>query len=276
MTESWSKPLRTVFFYSGIAVLLIFFLGPPLWLVSTSIKLPKDAFALPPKLIFTPTLENYQALLGNDQFLRALFNSIVIAGTSTVISVGMAALAAYALVFFGLPRKKGIITFFLSLRVAPAIIFALPVFYLTVNIGIRDSHLIMITVYTVMNLPIAILLLLTFFEDVPGEIREAALIDGCSEWLCFRKVMAPLVSGGLTATMILVLLFSWNEFLLALVLTGQNTQTLPVAITNFLTFQGTDWGAMSAAGTIIMTPMLILGIAVQRYLVRGMTLGGIK
>ncbi len=270
------KTLKSIAFYLGIFGLLAFFLAPPIWLISTSIKLPRDAFALPPKLIFTPTLENYQALLGNSQFLKALLNSVIIAGTSTVIAVSMAALAAYALVFFGLKRKKGIITFFLSLRVAPAIIFALPIFYLTVNIGIRDNHFIMIAVYSVMNLPIAILLLLTFFEDVPGEIREAALIDGCSEWMCFRKVMAPLVSGGLTATMILVLLFSWNEFLLALVLTGQKTQTLPVAITNFLTFQGTDWGAMSAAGTIIMTPMLILGIAVQRYLVRGMTLGGIK
>ena len=270
------KLFKSAAFYVGVAFLLTFFLAPPVWLISTSFKLPRDAFALPPKLIFQPTLENYLSLLGNDRFLKALFNSIVIAGTSTVIAVSMGALAAYALVFFALRRKRGIITFFLSLRVAPAIIFALPIFYLTVRIGIRDSHLIMILVYTVMNLPIAILLLLTFFEDIPSEIREAALIDGCSEWMCFRKVVAPLVSGGLTATMILVLLFSWNEFLLALVLTGQNTQTLPVAITNFLTFQGTDWGSMSAAGTIIMTPMLILGIAVQRYLVRGMTLGGIK
>lgn len=269
-------PIRTLLFYAGIALLLLFFLAPPLWLLSTSIKLPKDAFALPPKLIFTPTLDNYQSIFSNAKFMGALLNSLIIAGTSTLISVTLGALASYALVFFRVAKKKGIITFFLSLRVAPAIIFALPVFFLTVKIGIRDSHVIMILVYSVMNLPIAILLLLTFFEDVPSEIREAALIDGCSEWLCFRRIMAPLVSGGLTATAILILLFSWNEFLLALVLTGQNTQTLPVAITNFLTFQGTDWGSMSAAGAVIMLPMLILGISVQKYLVRGMTLGGIK
>ncbi len=268
--------VRSTFFYVGVAVILMFFLLPPLWLLSTSLKLPKDAFALPPKIVFAPTLENYASILSNSKFLKALVNSIIIAGTSTIISVTLGSLAAYALVFFRVTKKKDIVTFFLSLRVAPAIIFALPVFFLTVSLGIRDSHLVMIVVYSVMNLPIAILLLMTFFEDIPGEIREAALVDGCTEWLCFKRIMAPLVRGGLSATGILILLSSWNEFLLALVLTGQNSQTLPVAITNFLTFQGTDWGSMSAAGMVIMTPMLVLGIAVQKYLVRGMTLGGIK
>uniref|UniRef100_A0A2A4Z1H4 Sugar ABC transporter permease n=1 Tax=OCS116 cluster bacterium TaxID=2030921 RepID=A0A2A4Z1H4_9PROT len=268
--------LKTLLFYVGIAFLLLFFLAPPLWLLSTSLKTPKEAFALPPTLIFTVTWENYEAILNNSKFLRAMVNSIVITGTSTLLAVTMGSLAAYALVFFRVRRKQSIVTFFLSLRVAPAIIFALPLFYLTVSLGIRDSHLVMIAVYTVMNLPIAILLLLTFFEDIPGEIREAALIDGCTEWVCFKTIIAPLVKGGITATAILTLLFSWNEFLLALVLTGQKTQTLPVAITNFLTFQGTDWGSMSAAGMLIMLPMFILGISVQKYLVRGMTLGGIK
>ena len=268
--------LRRTLFWFGLVVLLSFFLLPPIWLVSTSFKLPTDAFALPPKIVFPPTLDNYRSILSDDQFLRALRNSTVIAGVSTLISVALGTLAAYALVFFNVARKRAVITFFLSLRVAPAIIFSLPIFFLTVSIGVRDSHLVMIAVYSVMNLPIAILLLLTFFDDLPGEIRDAALVDGCTEWQCFTRVMAPLASGGLTATAILTLLFSWNEFLLALVLTGQNTQTLPVAITNFLTFQGTDWGSMSAAGTVIMLPMLILGVAVQKYLVRGMTLGGIK
>ena len=154
--------------------------------------------------------------------------------------------------------------------------FVLPMFFLVTRLGLRDSYPVIILIYLVVNLPFAILMLNTFFEDVPVEIREAALIDGCSEWTCFSRIIAPIAKGGIAATAILTLLLTWNEFLIALVLTGQRTQTLPVAITSFLTFQGTEWGPLTAAGTMIMVPMLILGLFVQRYLVRGLTMGSVK
>lgn len=271
-----TRLLRTSAFYLGVGVILIFFLAPPAWLVSTSFKTPRDAFALPPKLLFTPTWDNYREVLANANFTGAFVNSIIIAGVSTLAAVLLGSLAAYALAFFKLRNKGDLTTFIVGLRVAPAIMFVLPAFFLVARLGLRDSYAVMILIYLVINLPFAILMLATFFEEVPLEVREAALIDGCSEWACFARIVAPIARGGIAATAILTLLLTWNEFLVALVLTGQRTQTLPVAITAFLTFQGTEWGPLTAAGTMIMVPMLVLGLFVQRYLVRGLTMGSVK
>ena len=271
-----TQQLKTFAYYLGVGAILIFFLAPPIWLISTSFKTSRDAFALPPKIIFTPTLNNYREVLSNANFTGAFINSTVIAGAATLGAILLGSLAAYALSFFKLRNKGNLATFIVSLRVAPALMFVLPMFFLVTRLGLRDSYPVIILIYLVVNLPFAILMLNTFFEDVPVEIREAALIDGCSEWTCFSRIIAPIAKGGIAATAILTLLLTWNEFLIALVLTGQHTQTLPVAITSFLTFQGTEWGPLTAAGTMIMVPMLILGLFVQRYLVRGLTMGSVK
>ena len=268
--------LRSVPFYVGVLLIVAFFLAPLIWLVTTALKSPVDAFAYPPVFIFKPVLDNFRNVLDNGDFVRAFLNSTVISLTATALAVALGSLAAYALVFFNLPRHHDVTVFVAGLRIAPVIMFILPLFFLATKIQAKDSYALLISAYVLVNVPLAILLLSTFFRDIPGDIREAALVDGCGEWQVFTRMILPIARGGITAASILCLLFTWNEFLIALVLSGKTTQTLPVAITSFLTFQGTEWGPLTAAGTLVMLPMLLLGLSVQRQLVRGMTMGSVK
>ncbi|WP_034943148.1 carbohydrate ABC transporter permease [Erwinia oleae] len=267
--------IKRIGFYLLLAVILAFFLLPIYWLVTLSLKTYIDAFAMPPKLWFTPILDNYRQVLSNGDFLRAFGNSLFISFVSTLLCLLFGALFAYGLVFF-IERKGRAKRFIMSLRFAPVIMLVLPAYYLITSLGMTDSYLVLIVVYTVANVPFTILMVTTFFEDIPPELREAALVDGASEWRIFRSVMLPLARTGLAASGVLTLFFIWNEFQIVLTLSGDATQTLPVAITSFLTFQGTEWGPLTAAGTLVMLPMLILGLLVQKHLVRGLTMGGVK
>jgi ABC-type glycerol-3-phosphate transport system permease component len=268
--------VRAVGFALGVILLLVFFLLPFVWLISTSFKTYLDAFAIPPVVFFTPVLVNYARILANADFISAFFNSAVVSLSASAIAVLIGALAAYGLVYGRLRKVADVELFILSLRIAPPILFVIPTYYLANHFGVLDSYGLLIGVYTVVNVPFGISLLITYFRDVPPDMREAALVDGCNEWQAFWRIVVPVVRGGLTATMILSVLFTWNEFLIALVLTGKTTQTLPVAITAFLTFQGTEWGPLTAAGTLIMLPMVAVGLMAQRNLVRGITIGSVK
>ncbi len=267
---------RSALFYAGVGCILVFFMVPLVWLVSTSFKNSRDAFALPPKWLFEPTLDNYRNVFDRSDFFAAFGNSVFISLVSTLLCLCLAAVTSYALAYFQFPRKSKIMTFILSSRVAPPILMLLPVYFISVQIGVTDSYALLIFMYMLMNLPFAVLMLVTYFEDIPSEIREAAFVDGCSESRTFFKVILPLARGGLAATFILSMVLAWNEFLIGLVMTGKETQTLPVLVTSFMTFQGTEWGPLSAAGTFIMVPMLIFGIFVQKHLVKGMTMGAVK
>lgn len=267
---------KNTLFYAGVACILIFFMVPLVWLISTSFKNSRDAFAIPPKWLFKPTLDNYSNVFDRSDFFTAFGNSVFISVVSTLLCLCIAAATAYALAYFNFPRKTKIMTFILSSRVAPPILMLLPVYFISVQIGVNDSYALLIFLYMLMNLPFAVLMLVTYFEDIPSEIREAAFVDGCSETKTFFRIVLPLARGGLAATFILSLVLTWNEFLIGLVMTGRSTQTLPVLVTSFMTFQGTEWGPLSAAGTFIMAPMLIFGIFVQKHLVKGMTMGAVK
>lgn len=267
---------RKILFYLILALILFVTLFPIYWVVTTSMKTMRDAFAMPPVWLFSPTLENYGKVLTNPAFLKGFANSLIISVTASVLAIAVAAFAAYGIVQQGPVRRRSIEGFVLSLRIAPAILFVIPTYYLSMRMGFLNSHGLLIAVYAFINIPFAISLLVTFFEEVPGEMREAGLMDGASELLVFWHIVLPVVRGGLVATLILCVLFTWNEFFIALVLSGRNTQTLPVTITSFLTFQGIEWGALTAAATLIMLPMIILGMLVQGTVVRGMAAGSVK
>lgn len=268
--------MRKVLFYLAVAVLLIVVLFPLYWVFVTSIKSTKDAFAIPPVWFFDPTWENYQRVLGNGTFIRAFFNSVVISFTASFISVAIGALTAYGLVAQEEPVRRKNEKFVLSLRIAPPLIFIIPTYFLAAQFKLLNNHWVIIAVYAFVNVPFAISLLMTFFEDIPRELRDAARVDGARELTIFWNVFLPVAKGGIVATLILCVLFTWNEFFVALVLTGRDTQTLPVSITSFLTFQGVQWGPLTAAATLVMLPMLVLGMLVQGQVVRGMSLGSIK
>lgn len=268
--------MKKLLFVIALIALLLFVLFPLYWVVATSLKTSRDAFAMPPVWIFEPTFENYAKVLNNGVFVRAFFNSIIISFSASLIAVGVGALVAYGLVAQDEPTKRSNEKFILSLRIAPPLIFIIPTYFLAAQLKLLNNHWVVIGVYAFVNIPFAISLLVTFFEDIPRELRDAAKVDGAREFMIFREIFFPVARGGLIATLILCVLFTWNEFFIALVLTGRDTQTLPVSITSFLTFQGVQWGPLTAAATLVMLPMLVLGMLVQGQVVRGMSLGSIK
>jgi multiple sugar transport system permease protein len=268
--------MRKIAFYILIVVVIIVVLFPLYWVVATSIKTGRDAFAIPPVWLFEPTWENYGKVLQNSVFVRAFFNSVIVSFTASLIAVAIGAMAAYGLVQQDGETKQNNEKFVLSLRIAPPIIFVIPTYFLASQLKLLNNHWLLIAIYAFVNIPFAISMLLTFFEDIPRELRDAAKVDGAREFTIFREVFLPVAKGGIIATLIMCVLFTWNEFFIALVLSGRDTQTLPVSITSFLTFQGVQWGPLTAAATLVMLPMLILGMLVQGQIVRGMSLGSIK
>lgn len=267
---------KRIMFFFAVTMILIVTLYPLYWVVSTSLKSVRDAFAMPPVWIFQPTFDNYDKVLHSATFLRGFANSMIISLSASAIAVGIASFVAYGIVQQNAERRRSIEKFVLTLRIAPAILFVIPTYYLASRMGWLNSHGLLIAVYAFVNIPFAISLLITFFEETPRELREAGLMDGASELAVFWHIVFPVVRGGVVATLILCVLFSWNEFFIALVLSGRDTQTLPVTITSFLTYQGVEWGALTAAATLIMLPMVILGMLVQGSVVRGITLGSVK
>jgi len=268
--------VRSSVFWLVIGLLLLFFLFPPVWLALTSLKNFNDAFAIPPRLLFRPILDNYRDVFSTKQIQPYLVNSIVICAASTVVALLIGVPGAYALATFEFRGKKNLSFLVLSVRIAPPIMTLFPLYIIFTHIGLIGTRLSVILMYVVFCLPLTVWSMQIFFKDISSEIRDAALIDGCSEVRVFASIMLPLVRSGLSATSILCAIQCWNEYLLALVLTSQRSQTLPVAITTFMTYSGIEWGPISAAGVIIMVPMIVFGLMVQRNLVRGLTMGAVK
>lgn len=268
--------MRKIAFYATVLVLVLIVLFPLYWVMATSVKSIRDAFAIPPVWLFEPTWENYGRVLNNSVFIRAFFNSVIVSFTASLIAVAIGSLAAYGLVQQEDKVRRDNEKFVLSMRIAPPIIFVIPTYFLAAQFKLLNNHWLLIGIYAFINIPFAISMLTTFFEDIPRELRDAAKVDGAREFTIFREVFFPVARGGIIATLIMCVLFTWNEFFVALVLSGRDTQTLPVSITSFLTFQGVQWGPLTAAATIVMLPMLVLGMLVQGQIVRGMSLGSIK
>lgn len=268
--------MRKILFYVALALLMLAIVLPVFWVISTSLKSPRDAFLSPPVWLFEPTWQNYAKVLQDKVFNRALVNSVLISLVSSTVAVLVGAMAAYGLVQQDEKTRRSQEKFILGLRIAPPIIFVIPVYYFAAQMRLLNNHALLIVVYVFMNIPFAISMLVTFFEEIPRELRDAAKVDGAPEFTIFRSVYLPAARGGLIATLIMCVLFTWNEFFVALVLSGRDTQTLPVSITSFLTFQGVQWGPLTAAATVVMLPMLVLGLLLQGRMVRGMSLGSVK
>ena len=270
------RVLRKIIFWLVLLGILIFFMAPLIWLVSTSFKNYIDAFAMPPKIIFQPTLENYIEVLNKANFFLYMRNSIICAVVPTAIGIVLGVPCAYAIAMLKLKNPKNLSFFFLSARIAPPIMSLLPLYIIFSRIGIVGDKLPIIIMYTLMCIPIVVWLMPVYFQELPSELREAARVDGCSEFRVFWNIMLPLVKGAIAATAIYCIITCWNEFLIALVLSDKTSQTLPVTVTSFMTFQGTQWGPLTAAGTIIMIPMLIFGFIIQKSFAKGLSGGAVK
>ena len=266
--------------YAVLLMALLATLAPVYWMITISFKREVDQFALPPKwFVFTPTLEHYADAFINRSFGQYLFNSLFVAVASTICALVIGTLAAYALARFRLPWNldRKLALWILSTRMFPAIVTAVPLFLIMRAVWLVNTRLSLIIVYTGLNLPFVVWMMRGFFAEVPRDLEEAAMVDGDSRMGAFWRVVLPLVAPGLAATAVFCLIVSWNEFLFALVLTQtDDAMTLPVGIAGRVTQYGIKWGAMSAAAVVAMVPILVFALSVQRYLVRGLSLGAVK
>ena len=259
----------------AIAVVLIVLLLPFLWLLQMSFKSNDLILQFPPPLIFTPTLENYISLW-HSTFSASFVNSLLSASFSTALSLLLGVPAAYALSRWTERGRHALSFAILATRMAPPIAFTIPFFLFYRWIGLLDTVTGLVLIYTSFNLPLVIWMMQPFFETVPASLEEAALVDGASTRTIFLQIVLPMVAPGIAATAILCFLYAWNDFFFALILTRTNARTAPVAVVNFMNYEGWEWGKIAAGGSLVMAPVLIFSLAVRRYLVSGLTAGAVK
>ena len=254
-------------------LLLLAILSPFLWMVVMAFRPAIEVFDL--TLWFTPTLDAFRALWQGN-FLHSFGNSLLVSMLSTGLSLAIGVPAAWVLTRWQFPGRRYVALWILVTRMAPPIAFTIP-FYLAWRwLGLHDTVIGLAIVYLTFNLAIVIWLMQTFFAAVPTALEEAAWLDGCSIWRTFWNITLPLVAPGLAATAILCFIFSWNDFFYALILTRTQAVTAPVAIVNFLQYEGWEWSKIAASGTLVMLPVVAFTLLVRRYLVHGLTAGGLK
>lgn len=271
---------KTVLRYSLVLLALLAAVTPVYWMLTISLKQEVDQFAVPPRWFsFVPTLEHYVDAFVRRSFGQYLVTSAIVAVCSTGCALLIGTLAAYALARFSFPRRldRKLSLWILSTRMFPPIVTAIPLFLMMRDVGLLNTRTSLIILYTGFNLPFVVWMMRGFFLEVPRELEEAAMVDGDSRLGALRRILLPLVAPGLAATAVFCLIISWNEFLFALVLAQTDAaMTLPVGIAGRVTQYEIKWGVMSAAGVVAMLPILVFAMAVQKYLVRGLSLGAVK
>lgn len=257
-----------------LVALLLFF--PILWMVLTSFKTEIEAIATPPALFFTPTLENYVAVGERADYLTFALNSVVISVGATLLSLIVAVPGAYAMAFFPGRRTKDILLWMLSTKMMPAVGVLVPIYLIAISLNVLDSRTALIVVYMLMNLPIVIWMLYTFFKEVPKDILEAGRMDGAKPKQEVWMLLMPLSLPGIASTALLSIILCWNEAFWSINLTTTDARPLTAFIASFSAPEGLFWAKLSAASTVAIAPILIFGWMSQRQLVRGLTFGAVK
>jgi multiple sugar transport system permease protein len=267
------KVINKILFYIGVIILII----PPIfvfaWMIMTALKTGVQNIEYPPLFIFKPTLENFKAVFQQHNFFQYLINSTIIAFSATIISLLVGLPAAYSIVRY---NQKKLSMAILIARMTPFISYLLPWYIVFRMLGLIDTFIGMIMTHLIITLPMVIWLMIAFFENVPRELEESAFIDGCSRVETFIRITIPLSMNGIFTAAIISFIFSWNQFLFSLILSGPRTRTVPVAVYNFMSYGKIDWGGIGAAATIIVLPVLVFAFIVRKKLVEGLTAGAIK
>jgi multiple sugar transport system permease protein len=270
------KTLKNILIYTAVIIAVILSIAPILYLLITSFKPPELTFSLPPVWIFKPTLQNYSDVIVGGDFVKYFINSLVIALSTTFIALVLGGFAAYGFARF---RFRG--SFWLRMsalipQMLPPITIIVPLYVLFNGLKLTDTRTGLVISYLTFTIPLSIWMMIGFFEDIPQDLEESAMIDGCTRFQALFQVSIPLVAPGLAATAILGFLYCWNEFLYAVILTGRNARTLPVTITSFMTNKAILWGRIAASGSLVLIPVLIFALLAQRYLIRGLSRGAVK
>jgi multiple sugar transport system permease protein len=259
----------------ALALISLAFLFPFVWMLQVSFRRRVDV--LQPGNIFAPlTLENYRSILGYGGILVFFKNSIITAVFSTIISLVLGTFAAYGFARFNWKKREDRAFWILSQRFLPPMAVVIPYFLMASLAGLLDTNIILIICYTTFNIPFTIWMMRGFIEDLPFELEEAAFIDGCTRAQTIWRIVLPLVLPGMAATAIFCVINSWNEFVFANFLTSIHSKTVPTSVMMYLSVSGVKWGEMAATGVLAVLPVLIFAIAVQKYMIRGLTFGAVK
>lgn len=250
---------------------------PVLWGLLTSFKSERDVLAYPPKVFFTPTLDNYRAVISGDaSILPNIWSSLVVSGWATVLTMLFAVPAAYALARLRYPGKRASGFYVLATQMLPPVGLIIPFYLVLQKIGGLDSYSGLTAIYLTFSLPFAVWLMVSYFEDIPYEMEEAALLDRAGRLRTLWYVILPQVRGGIAVTTIFVFLNAWNEFLFAVVLGGNNVRPVTVAMYNFISLEQTQWAKLAAGAMLAMAPVILIGLFAQRHIVKGLTVGAVK
>ena len=277
MSRAARRRAATSLLLGATVALLLLWVFPILWAIVVSLKGEVEVLAWPPSVVFAPTLDNYaDALAGRFSILPNLWSSVVIATVTTAITVGLAVPAAYAFARLKLRGKQTIGFYTLATQMIPPIGLLVPYYLILSKVGWLDTYQGLITVYFTFSLPFAIWLLVSYMEDIPQEMEEAAFLDKAGRLRTLWYVILPQVRGGIAVTTVFVFLNAWNEFLFAVQLSGNTVRPVTVAMYNFVSVEQTLWGKLSAAALVAMLPVIAIGFAAQRQIVKGLTVGAVK
>jgi multiple sugar transport system permease protein len=268
-----TKLFKSMLFYMGAVALCL----PPVfvfvWMILTGLKTGVQNISYPPQFIFSPTLENFRAVFQQYNFFKYLMNSLIVAGFATGISLLLGLPAAYSIAKY---RQGRIGILILVARMTPFVSYLLPWYIIFRYLNLIDTYTALIITHLIITLPMVIWLMISFFESVPAELEDAAMIDGCSGLQSFLIIVLPLVRNGIATSAIISFIFSWNQFLFSLILSGPKTKTVPVAVYNFISYGKIDWAGIGAAATLIVLPVSVFAFFVRKSIVQGLTMGALK
>ena len=269
----WRLRAKTIFLYTFMLFFSAPFIFVFVWMVMASLKTQLQNTAIPPLLFFEPTWENYHRVFTRTPIMQYFNNSVIVAIGSTGLGLLLGLPAAFSIALF---RQHGLALAVLSSRIMPGMSYLLPWFILFSTLQLIGTHLAVILSHLTVTMPLIIWILIGFFEDLPSELFDAARIDGCSVYGTFARIALPLALPGIIVSGILAFIFSWNNFMLSLILGGSGVRTLPVAVYNFIGETQIDWGGLNATATTVTLPVVFFVLIVQRHVVKGLTLGAVK
>jgi multiple sugar transport system permease protein len=268
---------RRIVLWAAAGALLAVWAFPVIWGLLTSFKTERDVLAYPPVWLFKPTLDNYrEVIFGTSSILPNLASSIVVASASTLLTMLIAVPAAYALARLRYPGRKASGFYVLATQMLPPVGLIIPYYLVLQKLGLLDTYSGLTAIYLTFSLPFAIWLMVSYFEDVPYEMEEAALLDRAGRLRALWFVILPQVRGGIAVTTVFVFLNAWNEFLFAVVLGGNRVRPVTVAMFNFISVEQTQWARLAAGAMLAMAPVIVIGLFAQRHIVKGLTVGAVK
>ena len=267
------KILGKIVFYIFLIAVLAFTLFPFLWMVLAAFKTNAQVTDPNQLFIFKPYFGNFSTVFSRYDFVKPIFNSMVVSVVSTALGLLLGLPSAYAI---ARAKKHMTSNIILIVRFFPGIAFMFPWYIIFSKIGITDTYLALILSHLLINVPFIVWVMIPYFESIPVELDEAAKVDGCRTLSAFLRVILPLTGPGLITTSLLSIIFSWNNFLFSLILAGGNTRTVPLALLSFVSYASVDWGAMMAAAVVITLPILVISLLAQKYIIAGLTAGAVK